>query len=204
MSPKSNQNNFFGVKVSKPGINVNNASDSQLIYKSDYSTDTWYGDYYKSLEIGQIGTASSLAYGMNVYNSKGDVSLTLGQLSNGDYGMDVFNGSGGLSLTLGQISSGYGMDVFNGSGGIATTLGELGSSSYGMSVPASNGTIYFGLLSDGNLGIQVQDTTGYILFEMTGQTWFWYDKTTSTNVMQVGLLPDGTYGMAVAKPGQNV
>lgn len=159
MSPQSNQNNFFGVKVSKPGINVNNASDSQLIYKSDYSTDTWYGDYYKSLEIGQIGTASSLAYGMNVYNSKGDVSLTLGQ---------------------------------------------LGGDSYGMSVPASSGTIYFGLLSDGNLGIQVQDTTGYILFEMTGQTWFWYDKTTSKNVMQVGLLPDGTYGWAVAASGYNV
>lgn len=33
---------FFGIKVSKPNINVNTASDKQLIYKDNYSTKTYY------------------------------------------------------------------------------------------------------------------------------------------------------------------
>lgn len=110
MNP-NNPNKFFGVKVSKPGINVNNASDSQLIYKNDYSTQTFYG-----------------------------------------------------------------------------TTGNIG----------------FGVLADGNLGMQVTDSSGFVLFKMEGQTWYWYDKTTGKNVMQVGLLPDGTYGWAVAATGYNV
>ncbi len=145
------------------------------------------------LRLSQVGiplnlaSPSQLLYENNLQtetwrNDKGDLSLRLGVINNNAYGMNVYNSKGDVSLTLGQ----------------------LGNSSYGMSVPASNGTIYFGLLSDGNLGIQVQDTTGYVLFEMTGQTWFWYDKATSTNVMQVGLLPDGTYGWAVAASGYNV
>lgn len=35
-------NNFFGVKVSKTGIPVQNASDKQLVYKDDFSTKTYY------------------------------------------------------------------------------------------------------------------------------------------------------------------
>ena len=133
MNPTNANSDFFGQKVSIPGVPVNQASDSQLVYKNDWSTQTWYGKGSETLKVG-----------------------------------------------------------------------SLGSSAYGMSVPASKGTLNFGLLSDGSLGIQVQDTTGYILFEMTGQTWFWYDKTTGKNVMQVGLLPDGTYGWAVAASGYNV
>lgn len=53
-------------------------------------------------------------------------------------------------------------------------------------------------------GISVIDKDGFILFKLVGQTWFWYDKTTNKNVMQVGKLPDGTYSMAIAKPGNDV
>jgi len=83
-------------------------------------------------------------------------------------------------------------------------IGTTNNPQYGISVPASNGTITFGENTDGSQGMQVVDSTGYVLFEMNGSTWYWYDKATNTNVMQIGLLPDGTYGMAVAKPGQNV
>ncbi len=159
MSPQSNNNNFFGIKVSKPGINVNQASPSQLIYQNDYSAETFYGLSNPALKLGNIGSAGSPTYGMNIYDSNGNITMT---------------------------------------------LGELGSSAYGMSVPSTNGTINFGLLSNGNLGMQAQDTSGYVLFEMDGQTWYWYDKTTGKNVMQVGLLPDGTYGWAVAASGYNV
>jgi hypothetical protein len=98
----------------------------------------------------------------------------------------------------------YQTETFYSSGGTTLQIGNLGNNSYGMTVPATNGTINFGLLSDGSLGMQVVDNSGFILFEMNGTTWFWYDKTTNKNVMQVGLLPDGTYGMAVAKSGYNV
>ena len=109
--PSGAQNKFFGQKVSKPGKNVYNASDNDLIYKNDYSTQTFYN---------------------------------------------------------------------------------------------SNGSLSFGLNTDGTYGMQTLDPNGNILFEMSGETWYWYDPSTGKNNMQVGLLPDGTYGMAVAKYGYNV
>ena len=110
-SPSGNQNTFFGIKVSKPGINVNSAGDSQLIYKNDYSAETFYTD---------------------------------------------------------------------------------------------TGSMLFGKNANGSLGMTLADSSNFTLFTMNGQTWSWYDKTTGKNVMQVGLLPDGTYGMAIAKTGFNV
>lgn len=148
MGPQTNSNNFFGIAVSQPGINVNQASPSQMLYTNDYSTTTWR-------------------------DAKGNITLQEGLLSDGSYGLSA--GGGNV---------------------------ELNSS--GLSVTATNGTIDFGNISNSQLGMQVIDDTGYVLFEMTGQTWYWYDKTTNTNVMQVGLLPDGTYGMAVAENGYNV
>ena len=109
--PNGNQKQFFGQKVSKEGKNVYNASDADLIYKNDYSTQTFYN---------------------------------------------------------------------------------------------SNGSLSFGLNVDGTYGMQTLDPNGYLLFEMSGQTWKWYDPNTGYNVMQVGLLPDGTYGFAVANAGYNV
>jgi hypothetical protein len=38
----SNSGNFFGVRVSKPGINVSQATPTQLILQDDYSTRTYY------------------------------------------------------------------------------------------------------------------------------------------------------------------
>ena len=109
--PDGSSNQFFGQKVSKAGKNVYNASDNDLIYKNDYSTQTFYN---------------------------------------------------------------------------------------------SNGSLSFGLNTDGTYGMQTLDPNGNILFEMSGETWYWYDPSTGKNNMQVGLLPDGTYGMAVAKYGYNV
>lgn len=106
-----NDNTFFGIKVSQPNINVNFANDSQLIYKNDYSAETFYTD---------------------------------------------------------------------------------------------TGSMLFGKNSNGSLGITLADNSNFTLFTMNGQTWSWYDKTSGKNVMQVGLLPDGSYGFAVAAYGYNV
>lgn len=44
-----------------------------------------------------------------------------------------------------------------------------------------------------------------LLFKMDMQTWFFYNPDDSNhNVMQLGILPDGQGGIAVAKPGQDV
>lgn len=40
--PSGAQNKFFGQKVSRLGVNVLNAIDSELIYKNDYTTTIYY------------------------------------------------------------------------------------------------------------------------------------------------------------------
>lgn len=99
-------NKFFGIKVSKPNVNVNQANDNQLIFKNDFTTQTFYTD---------------------------------------------------------------------------------------------TGTLSFGTVSNNQLGMQLTDSNGFISFVMNGSTWSWYDANTGKNIMQIGLLPDGTYGMAIAK-----
>lgn len=111
-SPTASTGKFFGVKVSKSGIPVNQATDDQLLYKNDFQAQTFYAE----------------------------------------------NGS----------------------------------------------SISFGNLTDGTLGMEVKDSNGNMLFKMDGQTWFWYDISTGKNIMQAGLLPDGSYGWAVVPPGNDI
>lgn len=44
LTPSGNQNQFFGQKVSKLGVNVNNAGDNELILKDDYSSRIYYNN----------------------------------------------------------------------------------------------------------------------------------------------------------------
>lgn len=72
----------------------------------------------------------------------------------------------------------------------------------------TNGDISFGLFTSivtgkQTMGLQVSNTSGNVVFEMDGQSWYWFDAN-GNNIMQVGLLPDGTYGWAVATPGNSV
>jgi len=113
MTPQSNT--FFGQKVSQPGVNVNHATDNQLLYKNDYSSQTFYG-------------------------------------TNGNITFGAFTSS----ITGNQVQ-----------------------------------------------GQQIVDSSGNVTFEQDGQTQYWFDGN-GYNIMQVGLLPDGTYGWVVATPGTNV
>jgi hypothetical protein len=89
-------------------------------------------------------------------------------------------------------------------GQIALQIGQLATSQFGMSVPTANGTLNFGQLADGGLGMNTVNTSGQLLFEMNGQTWYWYD-TSGNIVMMVGFLPvTGVYGWAVATPGNSL
>lgn len=49
---QSNKNSFFGIKVSNPGINVNNATDSQLQYQNNYSQEIFYTNGFANVLIG--------------------------------------------------------------------------------------------------------------------------------------------------------
>ena len=155
--PNGNQNKFFGQKVSKPGINVYNSSDADLIYKNDYNKTTYFGTLTSSFQIGNFDDDSS--NGARIYDTSGVLVSQFGQQADKTTSLKFYN---------------------------------------------SNGNLTFGQNLDGTYGMQTLDPSGNLLFSMSGQTWKWYDVTTKKNVMQVGLLPDGTYGMVIAKPGVNV
>ncbi len=89
------------------------------------------------------------------------------------------------SITVGNI-------VLNGETGTVSIKTEDGS------------TVSLGNIDNGNDGLSISDENGFELFRLTGSTWYWYDKTYKVNVMQIGKLPDGKYGFAVAKQGFNV
>lgn len=98
--------------------------------------------------------------------------------------------------TRGVQTVGYGNTKIDGTNNTIT----IGNQSTGFSI--SLGVIQ-GSTGEG-VGLSVTDSTNFNLFKMDGQTWFWYDATTHKNVMQVGLLPDGSYGWSVAAPGHDV
>jgi hypothetical protein len=64
-------NKFFGIKVSKQGINVNNANDNELILKDSYTTRTYYDANNPRLLIGQLPDNS---YG--IWSSKSGIDVT--------------------------------------------------------------------------------------------------------------------------------
>jgi hypothetical protein len=55
-----------------------------------------------------------------------------------------------------------------------------------------------------DFGIAFFDASGTLISKITGSTQYVYDKTTGKNIMQIGKLPDNTYGWAVAKVGNDV
>jgi hypothetical protein len=55
-----------------------------------------------------------------------------------------------------------------------------------------------------DFGIAFFDSSGFLVRKMLMTTDYVYDKTTNKNIMQMVKLPDGTYGFAVATPGNNV
>lgn len=87
--------------------------------------------------------------------------------------------------------------------GVIVNLGAL-ASGFGISVTDTSGLVFKISSSGGVLQLSVVDGSSFTLFTLDGSTWKWYDKTTNKNVMQVGKLPDNTYGWAVAATGQNV
>lgn len=73
-SPSGNQNQFFGTKVSIPGIDVNNAGDNQLILKDDYNTRIYYNNGVPNIVLGLRPNTSPAQYGLFI--SQGNIDAT--------------------------------------------------------------------------------------------------------------------------------
>ena len=65
MGPNSSTGSFFGQKVSKQGVNVNTAGDSELLYKMDYgnSNEIWYDNSDPRVILGKLPDGT---YGLKV------------------------------------------------------------------------------------------------------------------------------------------
>lgn len=106
MNP-NNTNNFFGIKVSKTGIPVQNASDKQLTYKNDYTTTTWYDNTNPRILEGKLPDGS---YGLWVSKPGNDVTSSSAAINNQlifNSNQDIFKivGSGTLSWTLSNTAN---------------------------------------------------------------------------------------------------
>lgn len=84
MNPNST-NNFFGIKVSKPGVNVYNANSAKdLLYSNDYNSTIYYDETDARVIEGQLPDGS---YGMWVSAPGQDVTQATGTIP----GQLVFN-----------------------------------------------------------------------------------------------------------------
>lgn len=101
-TPSNQGKPFFGVKVSKAGIPVNQATDKQLISKDDFSTKTWYDDQNARIVEGLLPDST---YGMWVSKPGFDVdnpdaSITNGLIFNSNQDILKVISSGNLSVTV--------------------------------------------------------------------------------------------------------
>lgn len=53
-------------------------------------------------------------------------------------------------------------------------------------------------------GIGMYNAGGVLVQEVDFTTWLWYKEEDNKNMMQAGLLPDDSYGIVIAKDGQDV
>lgn len=63
----------FGIKISKPGVDVMSASESDLLFKMDIETWFWY-DANTSKNVMQIGKLVDSTYGFDVVESDYNVA----------------------------------------------------------------------------------------------------------------------------------
>lgn len=104
-----------------------------------------------------------------------------------------------------QVTSGVtrGTQTIMNTDGSYVTLGLIpdGGTDFGIAFFSSVGN----LISKNTGTVEsMYDTNGNLISQNTGETQSIYDPTTGKNVMQIGKLPDGTYGFAVAAIGFNV
>lgn len=85
---------------------------------------------------------------------------------------------------------------------------SIDGSAQAITVTNTDGSVVgMGKLPDGTgFGFYATDVNGNMLYKIVGSTIYTYDlsQTPAVNNMQIMKLPDGSYGMAVAKTGFNI
>lgn len=174
---------------------INGNINSQVVsmnYLPAMQIDTSDINYIYPRQMGTGSTRGTQTIGVGSINLDGSNNqITIGDTALGS--------TSTVGLTIGSQSTSGSQS------GVAATSVSSSDQGFGFSVTGSDGTtLLLGVLSDGSLGMSITDPSGFELFKLNGSTWFWYDKNYNVNVMQIGELPDSTYGEAVAKQGLNV
>lgn len=97
--PNTGNPAFFGVKVSKPGVDVQKASPQDLVYQNDYTTTTYYDSSNSRILLGQLPDGT---YGIWVSAPGQDVTTATSNQLILDSGTPSFKiiGSGTTVITL--------------------------------------------------------------------------------------------------------
>ncbi len=135
-------------------------------------------------------------------------------IASGDLSSEINLSSSDLSRVLPrQLSTGNQRGVMNITGSITIADSVTGKKTIAIDgtnnvISVNNDTgsqIGMGLVPGStDFGFYAVDSSGFLLYKIVGSTQYWYDKTYNVNNIQEGLLPDGSYGLAIAKPGNSV
>lgn len=97
--------------------------------------------------------------------------------------------------TRGTQTVGYGTTKIDGTNNTITIAAPDGSLIGMGAIPNS---------VNGEYGFFSLDTAGNIIMKIVNGTFYSYDPDSGKNFMQIGILPDGTGGWAIAAPGFDV
>lgn len=172
---------FFGVKVSKAGLPVQDATDKQLIYKDDYSTKTYYDNFNSRMLEGLLpdGTYGIWVSAPNVDVASADPNIP-GQLvfdSNRDILKIVQSGVYNYTIPIGAagIADSYSVDIVNHNQPTAPlVMGTILTNDDGIlsSLPRVDGNIAAGVITGRgsfgiffNVNLSITATTVRLLFQ---------------------------------------
>lgn len=103
-----------------------------------------------------------------------------------------------------QLSTGF----MRGTQGVGSKGAKIDAANNRITLSASDGsTVGIGAIPEtttGEVGFFATDTDGSLLYKVVNGTLYFYDKDTQINYMQIGVLPNLSTGMAVAKTGYSV
>lgn len=128
-------------------------------------------------------------------------------MDNQDYPKQFYEGSSNNSagfVTPYKLGSGVmrGTQIIANTDGSKVILGLLPKNQgFGIAFTDTTGNIISTVTSN---TYSFYDTSGNLVSQITGPTQYIYDLTTNKNILQMGKLPDGTFGLAIAKSGFNV
>ena len=171
--------------------NIYSTGSAQLVSADSVSNGS-VPQFNTPVVLGRQLSSSSINGVMNV--GYGNV-----QINGTTNSINIYGLSGSQSISLGALTTSSNQT------GVAANSISTSSTGFGFNVTDANGnSINFGTLADGTFGFNITDSSGFVLFELNASTWKWFDKNYNVNVMQVGELPDSSYGWAVATQGNNV